>query len=111
MTGRAHGTGPVAEAEADADARAAGAVEVLGRDVALEAYRVRITADGAPLTGYVPEALFANPWRPGERPSHQDAYEWIAGNRGRIRAALIARARGAARIRAPFDQLFLAEEV
>ena len=47
-------------------------VEVIGRDVAREAYRVRVDADGHARTAFVPECLMET-LRPGERPSHQEA--------------------------------------
>ena len=43
-------------------------VEVIGRDVAREAYRVRVDADGHARTAFVPECLMET-LRPGERPS------------------------------------------
>ncbi|APZ55060.1 hypothetical protein [Salipiger abyssi] len=83
-------------------------VEVIGRDVAREAYRVRVDAEGLARTALVPECLMET-LRPGERPSHQEAYEWIAAHRGRIEKAVIARA--AARTpRPPYDLVTLAEE-
>ncbi|SIS68717.1 hypothetical protein SAMN05421759_102369 [Roseivivax lentus] len=72
-------------------------VEVLGRDVAREAYRVR-TASGE---AFVPECLMGG-LRPGDRPSHQDAYEWIAAHRRDLDAAVAALARGAVP-KAPYD--------
>ncbi|MCE0504356.1 hypothetical protein LR948_03230 [Roseivivax sp. GX 12232] len=72
-------------------------VEVLGRDAAREAYRVRTEAG----TALVPEVLMQD-LRPGERPSHQEAYEWIARHRREIARAVAALASGA-EPRAPFE--------
>ncbi|EPX81957.1 hypothetical protein [Salipiger mucosus] len=83
-------------------------VEVIGRDVAREAYRVRVDAAGLARTAYVPECLMES-LRPGQRPSHQEAYEWIAAHRGKIEKAVIARA-AAREPRPPYDLVTLAEE-
>lgn len=52
-------------------------VDIQGRDVALEAYRIS-TPDGRAM---VPEWMMTSSLRPNQRPSHQEAYEWIAANR------------------------------
>ena len=83
-------------------------VEVIGRDVAREAYRVRVDVAGSARTAFVPECLMET-LRPGERPSHQEAYEWIAAHRGKIEKAVIARAAARAP-RPPYDLVTLAEE-
>ena len=54
---------------------------------------------------HVPECLMET-LRPGERPSHQEAYEWIAAHRGRIAAAVSARLEGRTP-RAPWDLVTL----
>ncbi|MGP6085585.1 hypothetical protein [Antarctobacter jejuensis] len=79
-------------------------VEVQGRDVAREAYRIATDAGRA----YVPESLMQTGWRPGARPSHQEAYEWIAAHRGALSTAVQSLARGQ-RPRAPFDIVTLIE--
>ncbi len=76
-------------------------VEVQGRDAAREAYRIR-TASGAAL---VPECLMQG-LRPGDRPSHQEAYEWIAAHRSQLAAAVAALSRGATP-RSPYHLLSL----
>ncbi|MFW2543538.1 hypothetical protein ACN2XU_12905 [Primorskyibacter sp. 2E107] len=76
-------------------------VEVQGRDPAREAYRIETDAGRA----YVPEYLIGG-LRPGDRPSHQDAYEWIAAHRKALAAAVAARANGQTP-RPPYDALTL----
>jgi len=84
-------------------------VEVLGRDPAREAYRIRTTVAAGPRTAWVPECLVDTSLRPGARPSHQDAYEWIAAHRGQLRDAVASRAAGRTP-RPPFDLVTLALE-
>ncbi|MFZ7090434.1 hypothetical protein [Primorskyibacter sp. 2E233] len=79
-------------------------VEVQGRDVAREAYRIATEAGRA----YVPECLMEG-LRPNERPSHQEAYEWIAAHRTGLRDAVARLARGQTP-RKPYDILSLIEE-
>jgi hypothetical protein len=79
-------------------------VSVHGRDPAREAYRIETEHGGA----WVPECLMEG-LRPGERPSHQEAYEWIAANRAALARAVRALRRGA-RPRSPFDLLTLVDE-
>ncbi|QFS82045.1 hypothetical protein FIU97_04575 [Roseivivax sp. THAF40] len=79
-------------------------VEVLGRDVAREAYHIR-TEDGA---AFVPECLMDG-LRPGARPSHQEAYEWIAAHRGALSSAVAALVRGNYP-KPPYDLVTLASE-
>ncbi|SNR60718.1 hypothetical protein [Puniceibacterium sediminis] len=64
-------------------------VEVLGRDVASEAYRVRVDMAPGGVTAQVPEVLMEG-LRPGDRPTHQEAYEWIARHGRQIQAAITA---------------------
>ena len=79
-------------------------VEVLGRDAAREAYRVRCR--GA--TALVPECLMGG-LRPGDRPSHQEAYEWIAAHRRALAQAVAALSAGQAP-KPPYDIVMLAGE-
>ncbi|MCR9274504.1 MULTISPECIES: hypothetical protein [Mameliella] len=79
-------------------------VQVRGRDVAREAYRIETDAGAA----FVPECLMAGRLRPGGRPSHQDAYEWIAAHRAALARAVERLARGDAP-RPPYDILTLIE--
>ncbi len=79
-------------------------VEVQGRDVAREAYRIETDAGRA----LVPECLMASSLRPGTRPSHQEAYEWIAAHRTALARAVDRLARGI-RPRPPYDLLTLIE--
>ena len=65
-------------------------VSVRGRDSAREAYRVDTEHGPA----FVPECLMATALRPGARPSHQEAYEWIAAHRTQIARAVEARKAG-----------------
>ena len=62
-------------------------VAVTGRDAAREAYRVETDHGGA----LVPECLMQPALRPGARPSHQEAYEWIAAHRKQIARAVASR--------------------
>ena len=78
---------------------------MLGRDPGREAYRIRTDA-GA--TAWVPECLMDNGLRPGARPTHQEAYEWIAARRGTLEDAVTQRLRGATP-RPPFDLVTLEE--
>ncbi|WGW02526.1 hypothetical protein [Tropicibacter oceani] len=79
-------------------------VAVQGRDAAREAYRIETDAGRA----YVPECLIEG-LRPGARPSHQEAYEWIAAHRARLASAVTDLAQGKTP-RAPYDILTLIEE-
>ncbi|MGY3437253.1 MULTISPECIES: hypothetical protein [unclassified Marinovum] len=94
-----------------------GQVEVHGRDVATEAYRIS-TADGRAL---VPEYLMsgqttgqstgqatrqATGLRPNARPTHQEAYEWIARHNAALHRAVAQLARGTTP-KPPFDTLTL----
>lgn len=85
-------------------------MEIMGRDIATESYRIAIDVDGARVVALVPERLAADGWRPGGRPSHQQAYEWIAAHRPRIEQAIAALARTGTVTRAPYDQITLLEE-
>ncbi len=79
-------------------------VSVSGRDSAAEAYRINTLG----LTALVPECLMDS-LRPGQRPTHQEAYEWIAANRARIVAAVAAR-RDGKQPKPPFDLIALVVE-
>lgn len=85
-------------------------VEIQGRDPATEAYRVVVDVDGAPVSALVPERLAAGRLQLGSRPSHQTAYVWIAANTDKIERAITQMAKGATRIKAPFDQITLVKE-
>ncbi|SNS28045.1 hypothetical protein [Antarctobacter heliothermus] len=79
-------------------------VEVKGRDVAREAYRIETDAGRA----FVPECLMTNALRPGYKPTHQDAYECIAAHRQALILAVDCLAAGAAP-RPPYDIMTLIE--
>ena len=64
-------------------------LRVGGRDAAAEAYRIE-TDHGTALR---PECLMQG-LRPGARPSHQEACEWIAARRARLTGAVATRTRG-----------------
>ncbi|MEM8773420.1 MAG: hypothetical protein AAGF53_00220 [Pseudomonadota bacterium] len=85
-------------------------MEIRGRDIATESYRVTHNVDGQVVMALVPERLAAERLILGARPSHQTAYVWIAANKKKIEAAITALARGAKRPRAPFDEITLIEE-
>ena len=79
-------------------------VEVQGRDVTREAYRIE-TETGRAL---VPECLMQTALRPGARPSHQEAYEWIADHRVALARAVVQLAQGQTP-RPPYDIVTLIE--
>lgn len=79
-------------------------VEVKGRDVTRGAYRIETDAGRA----FVPECLMANALRPGGKPSHQDAYEWIAAHRNALIRAVDRLVNGRAP-RPPYDIMTLIE--
>ncbi len=83
-------------------------LEVHGRDLENEGYRVSVRKGSRTIAGIVPETLIGGPQGIGA-PRHQYAYEWIAQNRPRIEAALCAKMDGRP-VRAPFDRVELAEE-
>ena len=85
-------------------------MEIRGRDIATESYRVVVDIDGAPVTALVPERLAAERLSLGSRPSHEAAYTWIAANRNQIERAVTQMAQGVPGIRAPFDQITLVKE-
>ena len=85
-------------------------MEVRGRDIATESYRVVVDVDGAPVTALVPERLAADRLTLGARPSHEAAYSWIAANRNQIERTVARLAQGDPGIKAPFDQITLVEE-
>ena len=76
-------------------------VQVQGRDAGAEAYRIATRAGRA----LVPEHLMAA-LRPGARPSHQEAYEWIAAHARALEEAVDALAANATPKR-PYDSLTL----
>ncbi|MEM6636077.1 MAG: hypothetical protein AAF667_09320 [Pseudomonadota bacterium] len=84
-------------------------LDVHGRDVDAAAYRVSTRIGARRIKALVPEFLMETGWRPGARPSHQDAYEWIARNRPKIKTAIAAMAAGRVPPR-PYDALQLVEE-
>ena len=77
-------------------------LQVLGRDPGREAYRIR-TDVGA--CAWVPECLI-DTLRPGDRPTHQEAYQWIAAHRTALQNAVDRRRAGKAP-RPPFDLVTL----
>ncbi len=85
-------------------------MEIKGRDVATECYRVVHDVDGRSVMALVPERLAADVNIIAARPSHQTAYVWIAANKDRIEKAMTQLARGNRRPKAPFDQITLVEE-
>ncbi|MCC1493408.1 hypothetical protein [Cognatishimia sp. F0-27] len=78
-------------------------VEVQGRDSAMEAYRVQTDHGRA----WVPECLMGG-LRPGERPSHQEAYEWVAAHRKALIRAVATLSEGRTPP-APYDIISLIE--
>ena len=84
-------------------------MEVKGRDVETECYRVTHDVDGKTVTALVPERFAADLRLTGARPSHQDAYVWMAGNKSKIETAITQLAHGE-KPRAPFDQIVLLKE-
>ena len=78
-------------------------MEIMGRDIYHESYRIALDVDGARVTAHVPEHLFSDH---GERPSHQAAYEGIARSRARIEQAITQLARGH-QPKPPFDTIHL----
>ncbi|GGH25973.1 hypothetical protein SAMN05444007_103150 [Cribrihabitans marinus] len=82
-------------------------MEILGRDSWLESYRIAVEVDGVRVIAHVPERLFAD--RPGQRPSHQAAYEGIAARKAAIETSIADLVRGRP-LRAPYDQILLAED-
>ncbi|KMW56595.1 hypothetical protein AIOL_001549 [Candidatus Rhodobacter oscarellae] len=85
-------------------------MEIQGRDIATECYRVVVDVDGHNVTGLVPERHAPAFLGIGGRPSHQDAYVWIARNKDKIEAAIAMLARGQGRPKAPFNEITLIEE-
>lgn len=85
-------------------------MEIKGRDIATESYRIILDVDGRSVTALVPERLAISRPTVESRPSHQTAYEWIAENKTKIEAAITQLARGARRPKAPYDQITLIEE-
>ncbi|MBZ0122341.1 MAG: hypothetical protein K8F31_00420 [Roseovarius sp.] len=84
-------------------------MQVRGRDIATECYRVSHEVDGREITALVPERLVQPQAHAKDRPSHQAAYEWMALNKRKIEAAIDRIARGGP-ARPPFDQITLIEE-
>lgn len=78
-------------------------MEIMGRDIETESYRIAIDVDGRRVVAHVPERLFSDH---GERPSHQAAYEGIAGQRARIETAITQLAQGATP-KPPYDTITL----
>ena len=84
-------------------------MEVKGRDPATECYRVTHEVDGMVVNALVPERFASDMHLTGSRPSHQDAYVWIAGHQTQIEAAIAQLSQGK-RPRAPYDQITLVKE-
>ena len=85
-------------------------MEIKGRDIATESYRIVVEVVGRDVTALVPERLAADLRMIGSRPSHQTAYVWIAAQREKIEAAIAKLARGSTRLKSPFDQITLVKE-
>ena len=85
-------------------------MDIKGRDIATESYRVVVEVDGRHVTALVPERLAADTRLIGQRPSHQTAYVWIAEHKNKIEATILQLARGSKRPKPPFDQITLLEE-
>ncbi len=90
-------------------------MDIKGRDIATECYRVVHDVDGRPVTALVPERLAGDARYAAARPSHQTAYAWIADHKDRdhkdrIETAIAQLARGGKRPKAPFDQITLVKE-
>ncbi len=85
-------------------------MDVKGRDPETECYRVTHDVDGRQVTALVPERFAAGLNMVGARPSHQDAYVWMAGNKTKIETAIDQLARGKTP-RAPFDQIVLLKDL
>ena len=85
-------------------------MEIKGRDIATESYRVVLDVDGRDVMALVPERLVVTRAAFGPRPSHESAYVWMAENKKKIEAAIAQLARGTRRPKAPFDQITLIEE-
>jgi hypothetical protein len=84
-------------------------MDVKGRDVETECYRVTHDVDGKTVTALVPERFAADLRLTGARPSHQDAYVWMAHHKTKIETAIDQLARGK-RPKKPFDQIALVKE-
>ena len=84
-------------------------MDVKGRDPESECYRVTHDVDGRTVSALVPERFAADMRLTGARPSHQDAYVWMAGNTSKIETAITQLTHGE-KPRAPFDQIVLLKE-
>ncbi len=85
-------------------------MDVLGRDIAREAYRVATGSAGNRIVGFIPEAVIAEGMCLSGGRGHQTAYEWIARHAKQIEQALRALRDGSGAIRAPFDRMMLEGE-
>lgn len=85
-------------------------MQVQGRDRETECYRVTVDVDGAAVAAWVPERLATGQAIIGSRPTHQEAYVWIAAHRQKIEAAIAQLARGGRRPKAPYDQITLIKD-
>ncbi|MBT8425234.1 MAG: hypothetical protein KJO67_09685 [Silicimonas sp.] len=84
-------------------------MDVKGRDPETECYRVTHEVDGRTVTAMVPERFASDLRLVGARPSHQDAYVWMAEHKTKIETAIDQLARGK-RPAAPFDQIVLVKD-
>ena len=84
-------------------------MEVKGRDPATECYRVIHEVDGREVAALVPERFASGLLATAARPSHQDAYIWMAEHKTKIETAIDQLAHGKTP-RAPFDQITLLKE-
>ena len=84
-------------------------MEIRGRDIATESYRITMDVDGRDVMALVPERLADNINIIAARPTHQEAYVWIAANKDKIEAAIAQLARGG-QPRRPFDQITIVKD-
>ena len=84
-------------------------MEVKGRDPATESYRVIHEVDGREVAALVPERFASGLLATAARPSHQDAYIWMAEHKAKIESAIAQLAKGK-KPRAPFDQITLLKD-
>ena len=79
-------------------------IEVVRRDPSRESYVVAFETEGRAYLGAVPEELMAGGLRLGDRPSHEDAYRWIAAHADEVRDA-IRKGRDGGYVGSPYDRI------